>query len=181
MMNDEIIIGSNKTKTFFLLIGGLLFVILGIWFLDDPQRFANSSYRPRSAFFIEIFGFVSVVFFGACSVLCIKNLIAKKSGLIFNQFGIQVNSAGPSIGLIIGDDITGIKTVEFDSQRFIMIEVSNPDHYINRSKNRIKKMAMKANYTKYGTPISISAYTLKVNFEVLIKIFEKQYAKNIIN
>ena len=45
-----------------------------------------------------------------------------------------------------------------------MIKVSNPEHYIDLKKNRIGKMAMRANYDKFGSPISISANSLKTNF-----------------
>ena len=31
-----------------------------------------------------------------------------------------------------------------------MIKVSNPEHYIDLKKNRIGKMAMRANYDKFG-------------------------------
>ena len=39
-------------------------------------------------------------------------------------------------------------------------------------------MAMKANYNKYGSPISITVNSLKTDFNEVRKIIEKQYEKN---
>ena len=67
-MNKEIIIPLSKTKILLLFIVSMAFVIFGIWFLDDPEKFANNSYRPRSSEFIQIIGIVAVIFFGICGI-----------------------------------------------------------------------------------------------------------------
>ena len=59
-----------------------------------------------------------------------------------------------------------------------MIDVSNPEYYIELKKSGIGKMAMKANYTKYGSPISITANSLKVDFNEMKEIIEIQHKKN---
>jgi len=177
-MNEEIIIPLSKNKILLIFLGSLMFVVFGIWFLNDPEIFANSSYRPRSSEFIQIIGIIAVVFFGICGIFAFKKLLDKKEGLIINKSGITDNSSGISVGLVKWNDIIGRGIAQVHSQKFIMIEVSNPEHYINLKKNRIGKMAMKANYDKFGSPISISANSLKTNFEELREIIEKQYEKN---
>src|SRR5690606_36144927 len=178
LMNEEIIIPLSKNKILLIFLGSLVFVVFGIWFLNDPEIFANSSYRPRSSEFIQIIGIIAVVFFGICGIFAFKTLLDKKEGLIINKSGITDNSSGISVGLVKWNDIIGRGIAQVHSQKFIMIEVSNPEHYINLKKNRIGKMAMKANYDKFGSPISISANSLKTNFEELREIIEKQYEKN---
>ncbi|GER57959.1 hypothetical protein ULMA_00670 [Patiriisocius marinus] len=180
-MNNEIKIPLSKNKILLIVLGSLMFVALGIWFLNDPEKLANSSYRPRSSVFIQIIGIVAVVFFGVCGLFAFKKLFDEKDGLIINQDGIIDNASGTSIGLVKWTDITGIGMEQVHSQKFIMIEVSNPQYYINLQKNRIGKMAMKANYNKYGTPISISANSLKTDFTALKKLIEKQYLENSLN
>ena len=177
-MDNEIKIPLSKNKILLLFLGSLIFVVLGIWFLNDPEKFAHSVYRPRSAEFIKIIGIVSVAFFGICGIFAFKKLFDKKDGLIINENGITDNSSGTSIGLIKWTDIIGIGITQVYSQKFIMIEVSNPEYYIELNKNRIGKMAMKANYNKYGSPISISANSLKTDFAELKVLIENQYEKN---
>lgn len=178
LMNDEIIIPLSRKKILLIFLGALTFVVLGIGFLNDPEKFANSSYRPRNSEFIHIVGIVSVVFFGICGIFAFKKLFDKKDGLIINKNGITDNSSGTSVGLVKWNDIIGIGVAKVHLQKFIMIEVSNPEHYINLKKNKIGKMAMKSNYDKFGSPISISTNSLKTNFEELREIIVKQYEKN---
>ncbi|TXE14915.1 hypothetical protein ES692_17615 [Psychroserpens burtonensis] len=174
-MNKEIIIPLSKTKILLLFIGAMAFVIFGIWFLNDPEKFANTSYRPRSSDFIQIVGIVAVIFFGICGMFAFKKLFDKKNGLVINDKGIIDNSSGTSVGLIKWSDIIGIGIAQVHSQKFIMLEVSNPEYYIGLKKNKIGKMAMRANYDKYGSPISISANSLKTNFTELQSMIEKKF------
>ena len=178
LMNDEIIIPLSRNKILLIFLGCLMFVVFGIWFLNDPEKFANGSYRPRSSEFIQIVGIVSLAFFGICGIFAFKKLFDKKEGLIINKDGITDNSSGTSVGLIKWNDIIDIGIAQVHSQKFIMIKVSNPEHYIDLKKNRIGKMAMRANYDKFGSPISISANSLKTNFADLKALIEKYYEKN---
>jgi hypothetical protein len=175
LMNDEIIISLSRNKILLIFLGCLIFVVFGIWFLNDPEKFANGSYRPRSSEFIQIVGIVAVVFFGICGIFSFKKLFDKKDGLIINQKGITDNSSGTSIGLIKWSDIIGIGIAQVHSQKFIMLEVSNPEYYIGLKKNKIGKMAMRANYDKFGSPISISANSLKTNFSELKALIENRF------
>jgi len=177
-MNDEIKISLSKNKIILLFLGAIIFVILGVWLAIEPERFSNSVYRPRSAEFIKIVGMVALVFFGVCSVFIFKKLFDKKYGLIIDKNGITDNSNGTSVGLIKWTDIVGIRIEQVYSQKFIIVDVSNPEYYIELKKGRIGKMAMKANFNRYGSPISITANSLKTNFEDLKEKIYKQYKKN---
>ncbi|GGG46962.1 hypothetical protein GCM10010976_17990 [Bizionia arctica] len=144
----------------------------------EPEKFANGFRLPRSSEFMQILGIVGVAFFGICSIFAFKKLFDKKAGLIINKQGITDNSGGTSIGLVKWNDIIGIRMEQVHSQKFMMLEVSNPEYYIDLKKNRIGKMAMRANYDKFGSPISISANSLKINFAKLQALIEEQYKIN---
>lgn len=176
-MNKEVIIPLSKTKISLLFIGSIAFVIFGLWFLNDPEKFANGSYRPRSSEFTQIIGIVAVIFFGICGIFAFKKLFDKKNGLVIDDNGITDNSSGTSVGLVKWSDIIGIGFAQVHSQKFIMLEVSNPEYYIGLKKNKIGKMAMRANFDKFGSPISISANSLKTNFSELQAIIEKRFEK----
>lgn len=176
-MNEEIIIPLSRKKILLIFIGALMFVVFGIWFLNAPEKFAHSIYRPRSSEFIQIIGMVAIAFFGICGIFAFKKLFDKKDGIIINKDGITDHSSGTSIGLIKWNDIIDIGIAQVHAQKFIIIKVSNPEHYIDLKKNRIGKMAMRANYDKFGSPISISANSLKTNFSDLKSLIEKHYEK----
>ncbi len=178
-MNEEIKIPLSKNKIMLLFLGALIFVFLGVWLAIDPENFKVSIFRYRSLELIRIIGIISVAFFGVCSFFIFKKVFDEKYGLIIDKNGITDNSNATSIGLVKWTDIIGIRVLEVVNQKFILIDVSNPEDYLGLKKNGIGKMAMKANYNKYGSPISITANSLKADFEVIREIIEKQYEKNV--
>ena len=175
-MNEDIKIPLSKNKIILLLCGSLIFVALGIWFTVDPEKFITSVFRNPDI--IRIAGIISIAFFGICAFFIFKKLFDKKDGLMIDQNGITDNSNATSIGLVKWKDMTGIRVLEVVNQKFVMIDVVNPEHYIELKKSGIGKMAMKANYKKYGSPISITANSLKAEFNEVWEIIEKQYEKN---
>tara|TARA_R110002051_G_C8491123_1_gene463209 strand:- start:110 stop:655 length:546 start_codon:yes stop_codon:yes gene_type:complete len=175
-VNDEIKIPLSKYKIILLFLGALIFLSFGIWVAIDPEKFVTIVFR--NTYFIRIAGIASIAFFGVCAIFIFRKLFDKKYGLIIDKNGITDNSNATSIGFVKWTDISGIRVVQEFSQKFIMIDVSNPEDYIELKKSGIGKMAMKANYTKYGSPISITANALKLDFAELKAIIEKQYEKN---
>ena len=105
-------------------------------------------------------------------------------GLLIDDKGIIENSNSTSIGRIKWEDIRGIRlettrmgTLLKHSQKFILVDVSNPQEYLDRKKKGLGKTAMKMNFTKFGTPICITANTLKVDIKVLENQLLEQYDK----
>ena len=107
-----------------------------------------------------------------------RKLSDKKPGLIIDKNGITDNSNASSIGLIEWSDISEIKTSQVMSTKFIMIEVINPEKYIEKAKNGMKAKLMRANMKMYGTPLSITSNTLNYNFEELEKLIETEFRRN---
>ncbi len=177
-MNENFKIPLSKNKITLLFIGTLIFVLLGFWLAIDPENFRVSVFRYRSPELIRIVGVIGVTFFGVCSFFIFKKMFDKKYGLIIDKNGITDNSNATSIGLVKWEDITGIRVLEVVNQKFVMIDISNPEHYIGLKKSGIGKMTMKANYNKYGSPISITANSLKADFKEVWEIIKKQYEKN---
>ena len=159
--NETLKIPLSKGKLVLLLAGALLFVILGLWFIKQPEIF-----RKGVALIIAI-GYAAVIFFGICAIFIFRKLFDTKAGIILDDKGIHDNSSGVSAGFIPWGDITNISTIEVSRQKLIMIEVNNPDDYINRQTNFIAKKAAAINHKMYGSPISITATSLKYSFDDL--------------
>ena len=162
----------SKSKLLMMLIGSALFVGLGIWFVKNPTEI-----KPNGETLVSIVGIASILFFGACLLSITKKIFDKTIGLAIDDNGIYDNSSGVSVGLINWGDISGISTSEIASTKFILIQTTKPDKYINRAKNGLAKRAMKANTKMYGTPISISSNTLKIKHNALLDIIERGYQK----
>jgi hypothetical protein len=176
--NETLKIPLSKDKLMLLFAGSLLFVILGLWFIKQPENFTRTSFKP-SPMLITTIGYASVIFFGICGMFIFRKLFDTKAGIILDGKGIHDNSSGVSTGFIPWSDISNISTIEVSRQKLIMIEVNNPDDYINRQTNFIAKKAAAINHKMYGSPIAITATSLKYGFDDLYYTLRKRWQQNI--
>jgi hypothetical protein len=165
---EQIEIPLSKTKMMLTFFGSLLFVGLGLWFLTNPPKSTHWLFGNPTVIFIT--GIASVIFFGLVAVTIFRKFSDKKPGLIINKQGITDNSSGVSAGLIPWTDIQEITISQVMNQKFLMFIVKNPEFYLDKVTNPLKRNAMKMNYKTYGSPISISANALQTNFDDLHKL-----------
>ncbi|TDO97732.1 STM3941 family protein [Flavobacterium sp. 245] len=170
----EFTIGLSKRKLFFAFIGSTIFLILGIQFIFEPEKYISSVFRNTE--FIRIAGFASFIFSGLCLIYIVFKAFDKKPGLIVNQNGITDNSNFSSVGLIKWSEIIGIRTQQVMSTKFLLIDVSNPKDFIQKSSS-FKAWLMKANLKMYHTPLSITSNSLKYNFDDLEKLVHQEWSK----
>ncbi|WP_079240581.1 STM3941 family protein [Chryseobacterium indologenes] len=169
---NTIEIKSSKTKLILLVLGSLIFTILGVFFVVSPHKFA--SFIFRSVTIIRMVGIVAILFFGLCLIILIKSLLTKKFNLIINEKGIIDNSSYVSVGLIFWNDINSIKRIDVVSTKFLIINVKDPNKYLNKQSG-IKRKILERTNKIYGTPISISSATLSYNFDEFEKTISEFY------
>lgn len=171
MKNETIEIPLSKTKIVFLILGSIAFVVIAIWELfymaDNQTRFSPS--------FVKIAAILGIIFFSFTGFMGFKKMFDKRPGLIINHEGIDVNASGMKIGMIKWDDIIGFSVFEVMSTKLLMIKVYNPDDYINKASNKFISKMMKSNHSLYGTPLSISSNTLKIDFNSLHKLLKEKF------
>jgi hypothetical protein len=179
-LNKRTEIPLNKNKITLLLIGSLAFVVFGIWFTFEPEIFIPKygRFRTQNPDIILFVGILSILFFGTTTIYGIRKLFDKKTGLIIDSDGITDNSNASSIGLIEWNDISEIRTMQVMSTKFLLIDIVNPENYIQKAKNGIQARLMRANMNLYETPLSISTNTLKYDFEELEKLIQKEFKRN---
>jgi hypothetical protein len=175
-MNSKIEIPLNKKKVILALIGAMFFVGMGLLGALNPENFVSPVFRNPGV--IRIIGVVGVVFFGISLFFIVPKLLEDKQGLTIDSNGIINNSNGINVGLIEWRDVTGIETIEVVSTKFLIVHIINPEEYIEREKKGILKKAMKANQKMYGSPISITSSSLKMNFKELEALIIQEYKRN---
>lgn len=168
--DTQIEIPLSKNKMVVSLLGTICFVGFGFWFLINPSKINKSIFGHPILIFVV--GLVSILFFGLVAITIIKKFSNNKVGLIINQEGIIDNSSGVSAGIVLWIDIDEIKTAQVMNQKFLMIIVKNPRLYIDRENNIIKRKGMQMNLSSYGSPISISTNSLKINFDDLQELLK---------
>ena len=168
--NGRIIIQLSKIKIFLLFLCSLAFVACGLWIvIAQPE---SSRYNK---YYLLIIGIAAVVLFGMCAAALFIKLFDRKPGLIIDDSGITDNSGALADGFIPWTDITGVESVKQASQKFILVYVRNPEEYINRKTSFLAKKIKSSGYKHSGTPIAISANSLKIKFEALRVIVFSEY------
>jgi len=172
---EQIEIPLSKTKMTLTFLGSLAFVGLGLWFLINPPKSNHWLFGNPTLIFVA--GLASVIFFGLVAVTIFRKFLDKKPGLTISGQGIIDNSSGVSAGLIPWADIQEIKISQVMNQKFLMFIVRNPQDYLDKVTNPLKRNAMKMNYKTYGSPISISSNALQTNFDDLHKLLIEKMNK----
>lgn len=176
-MNYNIEIPLSKNKLFLGIGLSILFVVLGAFLFTHASDFNNTSSLLKSPLVVKSIGLLSISFFGAICIYGIRKLFNNEFGLIINKNGIIDNSNASSIGLIEWNDILDIHKKQILSSSFLLVKVKNPEKYIAKAKNKIHARLIKSNMKMYGTPISITPNTLKIDFNKLENLLTN-YLKN---
>lgn len=126
---------------------------------------------------IRLIGIFGALFFSISSLFFLKRIFNKEIGLIINKEGLIDNSSAVSIGLIKWEDIDNVRAMNFSSIKFILIDVKNPNVYLQKAKNSFIQKIMKKNIEMCGTPITISSNILKCDIITLEKTINTEFEK----
>ena len=171
---SEIRIALSKRKLIFAFIGSVIFVVLGIQFILKPEEYISSRFKSEEL--ISVIGYASLLFFGLCLIYIFYKAFDKKPGLIVNRNGIIDNTSFISVGLIEWSQITGFRSLQVKSTKFLLIDVLNPEKFIQNS-SKSKAFLRKVNLKMYGSPISITSNSLKCNFDELERLLKTEFDK----
>jgi hypothetical protein len=178
--SDEQIIELSKTKIVLGILGTCAFVAIGIWLLSLDEAIIRSSSSYRLLFnepmYARALGLLSIVIFGMLALFFFKKLFDKKPGLVFNNSGIVDNASAVPAGFIPWSEITGYDIFEMPQQKMLIIRVTDPEKYVDRG-NAVQRKLNQANYKMCGSPITISANALKINFVELNSLFDQYQRK----
>jgi hypothetical protein len=164
----QIEIPLSKKKLILMLIGSIAFVTAGLWFVINPPTISNPFFGNPTV--ILVTGIASILFFGLCAVYIARKLPDNKPGLIIDNIGLTDNSSGVSAGQILWSDIENISVIEIHRQKLIMLQVKNPQDYIDKQTSSFKRKMMQMNFSMYGTPLSITSNALQIKFDELLNI-----------
>ncbi len=177
---DEMKIALSKKKLLLLIAISAVFVAVGIWLITIDSGTAKRLDLDWNMTVTHAGGWISVIFFGLCGIICLIRFFDKKPGLEFTKMGVIDNASGVSAGLIPWSDILGADVFDLMGQRTLVVKVINPDRYIEAC-GPLKGWAKKANTKLCGSPITIPSSTLDINFDELMDAFKAYMAKYGVN
>lgn len=131
---NEFVAHSSRWRLALLFLGSIGFVVLGLMlvgafgdttsFVDEPRR------RRLSPELAAVFGWLSIAFFGLCSVIIGKKFLENGAQLIVSSEGITaLNWSDKTIPWAQISDIT-MSSVH--GQKFINLHLKNPEEFPGR-------------------------------------------------
>lgn len=171
----------SKAKLLKLLVFSIFALCAGLWIVITNPQLSNPIFGDPIFEGIAGYGGIIVGVLGTVG-LSIK-LLDNSPGLIIDPDGIYENCSIYTFGLIQWDDIEEVyeETVNVgiaqSAQRFVTVVLTNPGVYIARERNPLKRGMMKLNAKHYGSPVHISASTLKIQHAELLQLLREQNHK----
>lgn len=162
----------SKIKITLLLLGSVAFVAGGLWLWTHAEVVLH-----RSPLYVKGVAVAAVGFFGLCGVFAVFKLFDSAPGLIIDSEGIFDNSSAIAAGRIPWSDISGFVVRTVERQRILTIEVRDPEKYVLRA-HILKRPFVAWNSSHFGGPIQISANTLKMNFDELVRTLTEAHKEH---
>lgn len=173
---DEKIIEQSKSKLLLYLLGACIFIAVGAWMFSLDDASIEAHRRFNNPLYVHGLGLAAIIMAAPVGALVIRKLFDSKPGVVFNSAGVTDNSSGVSVGFVPWSDITGAEVLQIQRQRMLIVRVVNPEKYIAAG-NAVKRVLNRQSYKSYGSPIAITAGTLKISFEELQAIFNEYLSK----
>lgn len=165
----------NKGKLRKQLVLSLVFVALGIWILLYRPEVSNGLFnRPVVKYGVAI---LCMLFFGAAVIFFLRKLGDKRPAILLTSEGLVDHSNAVSVGLIPWKDVAGVEQLRVLRQEFLIIKVVNPQDYLAKPMNYFKRASLQYNFRHYGSPLAITANTLRVSLPDLQSMIEMKLAE----
>jgi hypothetical protein len=166
---------SSPKEAFVGTLGAAGFVFIGILMLAHPSIFLEPF--ESGAILIRALGLVGVLFFGYVLFSIQKQVSKTELALAIDEHGIYANPKQSPSDYIAWKDIVGISEVGVKRQRLVVIQVSNPEEWIQKEPSAIRKNLLKLSVSICGSPFSFSANTLETSHSQLMRVLRDSLAQ----
>lgn len=133
--------------------------------------------QPHGTFGLVI-GIAGLIFFGGgfciLFIMLLKNFFRSKPTLLLTPDSLRIYAPAKGIYLTIEwQRIADFSVFRTYGQKFIRIELHDPDRAIDEEKNRIAKGLMRWQMKYFGSPYAITASTVDIGTAELEKILRE--------
>lgn len=160
----------SRKKLLLLLVGAVLLVLGSLWMATLDDETIRAARRFNSPLLMHSLGVVGVVFFGACSVFAGFKLFDRTPGLILDERGFTHRAGMMAFGFVPWADVVGVDVYEIQRQKLLVVKLVAPLKYVERG-NALQRAMNRSNYRMCGSPITLSANALAIDFDELRRVF----------
>lgn len=171
LSGDSIEIAASPRKLLMVLLGALVFVLLGLWLLGvfGPPPVP----RWRSRLVADVAGAASVGFFGLIAVIALFQLATPdRRGLWVDSLGFTDRSSVVAAGRVAWTDVVGLRVWQYQRTRTLCVYVRDPGPVL-AAQPRLRRWLMTRSIKMLGTPVTITTTGLACDFDELCRAFEQ--------
>jgi len=172
---ERIEIYTSKKKSILILTGSIIFVLVGVLFVANPERFLTL--RMQNPHIIRIAGIASILFFGLGILGGLKRVLKSEIALIIDKKGLNVNPKKSLTQFIEWNSILGFEEIKIQSQRILIIIVKNPEKWIEEETNTFRKKLMRFNLSNYDSPFNIATTGIDISHTELNNKLNRYFEK----
>jgi len=109
---------------------------------------------------------------------CIRRILKNSPGLVIDNTGFTDYSSGLAAGYISWTEVKGLKTITLYKKQLVSVILKNPDAFLDRQPNALKRKAMTVNFRNYGSPIQLSPNSLQCSFDELLNHLQTHFDRS---
>lgn len=154
----DLLIYPKKSTIVYLTAGSALFTAgsLGLAFFGDVSFFKQA---------VCVAGFL---FFGLCTYLWGKKALDTGPSMVIGDTGIVDHASSLAVGPIPWSDIVALQVLLVEGQRFLGIDVRDPQRYAQRAAGALARLAVQSNLKKTGYVVLVPQISLAMPLEEVI-------------
>jgi hypothetical protein len=154
----DLLIYPKKSTIVYLTAGAALFAAgsLGLAFFGDVGLFKQAAL---------VAGFL---FFGLCTYFWGKKTLDSGPSMLIGDTGIVDNASSIAVGHIPWCDIVALQVLLVEGQRFLGIDVRDPQRYARRAGGTLARLAVQSNLKKTGYVVLVPQVSLAMPLEEVI-------------
>lgn len=173
----DIVVRYKILKLLLLILGGLVFVLLGGFFL----HLAWNTYQSENVFILtKIFniiilipvGLASILFFGPIALAAMVVVLKNSPNLIVNSKGISLIGFRLSPIEIAWQEMKGIGAATDQAYTTFYIKLMDEDQFMQKRKP-FQRWVGNLNNSICGTPVAISCTAIKMPPEMLLHLLRQ--------
>ncbi len=155
-----------------LSLGALAFVAGGMWALQVDLSELSGRYSDPLT--VRGGGLVSVVFFGACLLVGLRQTLSLGPALVLDQEGVFDRATVVRAGRIPWSDIKGFDLCWVAGQQMLVIQLQNPQQYVERAWPWMRPIH-RYNLKACGSPAVVSTNFLNIRPSDLVATCQRFY------
>ncbi|NJC28383.1 STM3941 family protein [Neolewinella antarctica] len=167
-MDYPYLIQRSKKKSYLAILACLLFVGLGVFTL------ALDTNGTGSAMIMTVIGWLNIILFTLGAVFFASRLRKKQLPLEITDEGIRDNSSFITPGLTRWEDIKGFRFKKAIPQSVILIDVHDPEAYVQKVDHPTLRANMRHNVKTLGSPAIINTTAIDVSPRKLFELLQEE-------